>query len=124
MRLRLLAERGTFLSLFSSYNLYWLAALLMTVTVTSLLAVYIPSIRQKRHHNFLRLINEFLSRHQLGLCSYYAAILVTVDFMPEQKTLKLLITGSLVLSFLLALLASTWASPVHQESLLQEDHEC
>src|SRR2546428_5216351 len=88
MRVGLLVERGSFLSIFNSYNWYWLVAWAATVFATSLLAVVVPHIVQRRHHKPLRLPNELLARKQPGFCCFYATILVSVDFLPGQRTLK------------------------------------
>jgi hypothetical protein len=101
-----------------------LAALVVSISITSLLALVIPNVWVRRHHNGLRLFNEFLARHQLGFCTYYAAILVAVEFTGEQNVLRMVIMGLLLLSFPLSLFAAKWASPDQQELLLQHDHLC
>jgi hypothetical protein len=121
MHLSATVERGYFLSLFSSlsYNWYWLVILVGSISVTSALAVIVPNVWVRRHHNGLRLFNEFLARHQLGICTYYASILIAVDFTSEQKILRVIVIGLVLASLAVSLLAAKWASPEHQEFLLK-----
>jgi len=106
------------------YNLYWLALLVCSTLVMSLIAVVIPAVFQKRHHNGLRAVSEFLARHQLGIVGYYFAILLASDFPPQKKWVQLLICGLIAITFGCVVVGARWASTSAQETLLRADHSC
>lgn len=128
MHIVAIVERGGFLSflhnVFRRYNTYWLVALVVSISVASLLAVVVPNVWVRRHHNGLKLLNEFLARHQLGFCAYYGSILIAVEFTSEEKILRAVLIGLLFLSVVMSLFAAKWASPNLQDSLIKEDHTC
>ena len=112
-----------FLASFSSnVSIYWLAMLLLSAVMMSFAAVGIPASFHQRHHNGLLALNEFLASIQLGLLTYYFAMLLETDF-GGNKWLQVLLFGLVLASFVCIVVGSKSASPAIQEQLLEEDHK-
>jgi hypothetical protein len=118
----LLSSKADLVGLLRGANSYWLAMLLLSTVMMSLAAVLIPAAFHQRYHNGLLALNEFLASIQLGLLTYYFAMLVETDF-GNDKSVPVVIYALVLATFVFIVIGSKQASPAIQEQLLNADHQ-
>ena len=104
------------------YNWDWFFRLVLSVIAATLLTVGLSAVFHRRHHNPLRTISEFLSRHQIGYIGYYGALLLTL--VPPGQFLPYVLLIAMIISVVLAVFGAQAAAPTYQEAVLKEAHTC
>jgi hypothetical protein len=103
----------------------WLITLSTSFTF-SLFGLLVPNFykqtKKPRAHNKAKLLNEFLGRHQILYVTYFLAIALTAEFIPQFAWVKKLITlgvGVTLLCYLLGVYLT-----VHQDDFFRRHHRC
>jgi hypothetical protein len=111
-------------SLIPSYNLFWIA-LLVLASIESVVALVGTNVFQKRHHGGLRFANDILARLQFAFATVFVAVLINGAFSQEQQPMK----GFVAIMFFVALasylIGLKFAAPTHYDSVFKKlNHSC
>jgi len=104
--------------------MYWLLLLFLAM-VQSAGVILGTDVYQRRPHRGLRLVNDLLSRFQLGYAFFLSAILINFSFPDEFKILKAIIFILLFLALIFGLWGLRLASSSRlQRILADKTHRC